>query len=243
MAGLQPDTFATMARTLSAAPSVDETLERIVELAVDCLACDYAGVTYAESRSHRVETRAASHDVVRTGDAAQYELGEGPCLQAMVDGRSYRLTDTVGDDRWPRWSDRAEQLGLRSVIGVQLFHDDDVMGALNLYAAEPGRFDDDDLAVAEVYVAHASVALAGSRQELHLRRAIDARHQVGMAQGMLMERFGIDQQRAFAVLRRYSQQHNVKLRLVAEQLVATRELPAGSADGDPEDVEDAAQSS
>lgn len=217
--------FAAVARVLHSAPGIDETLDRIVELALQALGCHYAGVSYADLRSNRVETGAASHEVVRAGDTAQYEVGEGPCLQAMRDGNSYLVHDTVTDPRWPSWSSRAEELGLRSVIGVRLFDEGDVLGALNLYSARPHHFTDDDLAPAEVYAAHASVALGQARTESHLRRAIDARHLVGLAQGILMERFGLDQQNAFAVLRRYSQQHNIKLRFVAEQVVETRALP------------------
>ena len=40
-----------------------------------------------------------------------------------------------------------------------------------------------------------------------------------------MERYDLDEARAFEVLRRYSQDHNVKLRTVAEHLVSTRKLP------------------
>ncbi len=235
------DDFAELARSLNEAPTVDETLERIVELALKALDCDYAGISYSEARTKKVETGAASHEVVRAGDQAQYELGEGPCLQAFVDGRSYRIDDTLADERWPRWAWRAKNLGLRSTLGVQLYHDETTLGALNIYSAEPGHFGNDDLQVAEVYAAHAAVALGRSRNESHLRRAIDSRHLVGLAQGILMERFGLDQQRAFAVLRRYSQHHNVKLRVVAEQLVTTRALPDGSASPDRDAEEVAAQ--
>jgi AmiR/NasT family two-component response regulator len=40
-----------------------------------------------------------------------------------------------------------------------------------------------------------------------------------------MERFNVDADQAFAVLRRYSQDHNIKLRRVAEYVVANRQLP------------------
>lgn len=58
-----------------------------------------------------------------------------------------------------------------------------------------------------------------------MREAIDARHRIGQAQGMLMERFDIDDDAAFGVLRRYSQSENVKLFIVADTLVRTRKLP------------------
>ena len=48
---------------------------------------------------------------------------------------------------------------------------------------------------------------------------------IGQAQGILMERHGLDGDRAFEVLRRYSQDHNIKLRDVATHLSETRQLP------------------
>jgi GAF domain-containing protein len=217
--------FAAIARTLGSAAGVEATLDRIVELALRALGCPYAGVSYASLRGKGVETGAASDEVVRKGDAAQYALGEGPCLQAMGDGTSYLVHDTSADPRWPRWSSHAESLGLRSVVGVRLFADDETLGALNLYSAAPYAFTAEDVHVAEVFAVHAAAALGRARQELHLRRAIDSRHLVGMAQGILMERFGLDEPGAFAVLRRYSQERNVKLRVVAEQLIETGCLP------------------
>jgi AmiR/NasT family two-component response regulator len=62
-------------------------------------------------------------------------------------------------------------------------------------------------------------------QHGHLAKALDSRHLIGLAQGILMERFNLDTPRALAILRRYSQDHNVKLREVADQVVTTRGLP------------------
>jgi GAF domain-containing protein len=220
-----PEEFAAIARSLCSAAGVDATLDRIVSLALTRLGCQYAGVSYASLRGKGVETGAASDEVVRLGDAAQYEVAEGPCLQAMGDGTSYLVHDTVADPRWPRWSEQVESLGLRSVIGVRLFDDGETLGALNLYSSTPEAFTAADVEIAEVYAVHAAAALGRARQELHLRRAIESRHLVGLAQGILMERFGIDEDKAFAVLRRYSQEHNTKLRAVAERLIETRALP------------------
>ena len=43
-----------------------------------------------------------------------------------------------------------------------------------------------------------------------------------MAQGVLMERYGINPQQSFSVLRRYSQNHNEKLHAVAAWVVDNR---------------------
>ena len=72
---------------------------------------------------------------------------------------------------------------------------------------------------------HAAIALAKVHESDHLWRAIDARKLIGQAQGILMERYDLDEERAFEALRRYSQDNNVKLRVVADRLVETRKLP------------------
>jgi AmiR/NasT family two-component response regulator len=76
-----------------------------------------------------------------------------------------------------------------------------------------------------IFARHAALALSGAMNEAELNVALDSRKLVGQAQGILMERYGLDEARAFAVLRRYSQDHNLKLRRVAEYLVSHRRLP------------------
>jgi len=96
---------------------------------------------------------------------------------------------------------------------------------LNLYSREPEAFDLDDIYNGEALAAHVAVALAASRQAEQLGMAIATRTVIGQAEGILMERFDISAEQAFAVLRRVSSHSNVKLNRVAEQLVRTRETP------------------
>jgi hypothetical protein len=84
---------------------------------------------------------------------------------------------------------------------------------------------DDDEAIAHILARHASVAVSAARQEETMATAVDARKLVGQAMGILMERFDVDGDRAFAILRRYSQDTNTKLRDVARQLIKSRQLP------------------
>jgi GAF domain-containing protein len=99
------------------------------------------------------------------------------------------------------------------------------------YGTGPDTFDDASIGIAEILGRHASIAVASARQEESLTRAIDARKLVGQAQGILMERYSLDDRRAFDVLRRYSQTTNTKLNEVARILVSTRRLPDDSERG------------
>lgn len=215
--------YAEFARMLDAEPDMASTARQICELAKEALSCDYAGITLLHGRN-RVETVAASDPVVEKGDALQYEYNEGPCLQAIWSHDTFVVEDMSHDDRWPTWGPKAAALGLRSILAVRLFTNGETHGALNMYAVDPRRFDDDDVAMAQIYATHASVALAAAREEEQLRTAIDSRHLIGLAQGILMERFDISVDRAFEVLRRYSQTRNLKLRAIAEEVVERRGL-------------------
>lgn len=215
--------FAEIARLLEAEPDVQATVGQIALLAQEAISCDFAGITLLHGR-RKLETAAATSALVEKADALQYEFGEGPCLQAIWSHDTFIVDDMEQDPRWPNWGPQAAALGLRSLLAVRLFTHGETLGALNVYASSPRRFDDEDVAVAHIFAAHASVALAAARQEEHLRKAIDARHVIGQAQGILMERFDIDADRAFNVLRRYSQDRNVKLRTIAEEVIDHRAL-------------------
>ena len=99
------------------------------------------------------------------------------------------------------------------------------VGVLSLFSTKPHAFSDDDEAIAYLLAQHASVAVADARKDETMAQAVDARRLVGQAVGILMERYQIDEGRAFAMLRRYSQDTNSKLREVAQQLIDTRRLP------------------
>lgn len=215
--------YAERAREIAKKSSPAQTIQQIIALALECVGCDYASVTVVNADG-TVETVASSDQLVDQADALQYELNEGPCLTAAEHEGLWAVAETGTDPRWPSWGPRAAELGLHSILSVHLFTDRNMLGALNLYAKQPHRYSDDDIESAQIVAAHASVGLARSRSEQNLWRAVDARHIVGQAQGILMERFSLGAEQAFSVLKRFSQQHNLKLHDIAVQLISTGEL-------------------
>lgn len=218
--------FAELAQALTNAGSVQQTADEVVEQALIALGASYGGITLIRGGG-RLETLAPSDDLVVKADLLQYELREGPCVDAAWQGRTLASQDLAADCHWPEWGPRAAHLGIGAVLAAELSATETGrrLGALNLYWSTPTTFTSDDLAYANIFAVHAAVALANSLRDAQLSTALDARKVIGQAQGILMERYGLTTEQAFEVLRRYSQDHNVKLRLVAEQLVATRQFP------------------
>ena len=92
-----------------------------------------------------------------------------------------------------------------------------------------GRSADD----AVLFATHAAAALDAAKIITGLESALGTRHQIGLAQGILMERHGLTAGRAFAVLQRYSSTRNERLSDVADQVVADVEEAASSAGPPP----------
>jgi len=225
MTSRDAEDFASMALSLHDEPTLDETVDRVLEYAMKAVVCAYAGVIFVHKRS-RVETVAATNPIVAELDLVQLESGEGPDLEVLSSpADSVIVNDTETEDRWPTWARAVAGNGVRSMLGTRLHTTSTTIGSLNLYDTRPGHFTEEDRDVAHIFARHAAVALSAQRVNDNLWRAIDARRLIGQAQGILMERFALDADRAFGVLRRYSQDRNLKLHVVAERLISTRRLP------------------
>ena len=221
------DTFARLAVELHDAPGVEETVEAVVQFALQALNCTYAGVAL-HSRGSRTTIAAVTDPIVADIFERQISTANGPLVAALQDRTTIRIRDTKLDDRWPEWAAKVAELGVRSVLDVPLAIGNGAgpsVGVLGLYSPDADAFGEDDEAIAHILARHASVAVASARHEETMAQAVDARKLVGQAMGILMERFDVDDDRAFAILKRYSQDTNTKLRDVAQQLVDTRKLP------------------
>jgi GAF domain-containing protein len=221
----EPAYLADMALDLHHEPTAERTVERIAEYAKTAMRCDDAGILLVHTRS-RIETAAATSERAQRAHDLQTEINEGPCLDALTGDQScYLIGDTASDPRWPQWGAIVAELGIRSVVSVRLETRDRRYGSLNLYGSVPEMFGPDDIAVASIFARHASIAVATSHETEGLHRAMDARKVIGIAMGILMERYSIESDRAFDVLQRYSQANNLKLREVAQQVADRRALP------------------
>jgi hypothetical protein len=211
-----------MSRRLSPG-DLDETLRRITEAAVEVLpGVDMASIT-VKHPDDNLDTYAPTSDVLRALDAAQYQLHEGPCYDAAVDVPHRISPDLLHDERYPNYGPLAAEVGLRSQAGIRLFETpNDAQGALNLYSRRVGAFDDADQ-LTELFRHHAMIAIRYASEIDDLRQAMATRQVIGQAVGIIMERYELPDARAFAFLTRLSNERNVKLRLIAQELVAASE--------------------
>lgn len=157
-------------------------------------------------------------------------LTPGPIVEAVTFREPRQLGDAVADQRWPSFSTKLVNAGYRSCLTIPLSTQGDDSAVLTLLSHQPDQFGESSYDVVLLLTLHAGVAfdntsLYNDSRELvgQLRTALRTRSLVGRAQGLLMRHFGDDSDKAFERLKRASQNRNVKLRDVAEQLVSAHE--------------------
>lgn len=221
--------LAEAARSLDDRQGLPLTAQQAVDLAARLISgCDAAAITRVQGK--RVFTIAETHPLAKAGDDLQYQFGEGPCLDALEEINYVRSDDLGEESRWPQWAPRAQrELGVRSMLSLRLFTADTTVGALNLYALQPHSFSEVSHLEGGTLAAQCAVAMASADTIDNLHVAVRHRTTIGQAQGILMERFSLEPDHAFAVLTRLSQDHNEKLYDLACRIVATRSVPGRAA--------------
>ncbi|OLF16376.1 GAF and ANTAR domain-containing protein [Actinophytocola xanthii] len=225
--------FVALTRSLLDSGSVGDVLERVVYATREIVpGADLVSVTL-RSEDGAFHTPVETDQVASDLDQLQYRFGEGACVEAARPaGPAMAASDDLGEDpRWPRFGPAAAALGFRSLVSTALLPEatsPQLSGALNVYSRRPRGIPQQDRDVLLLLATHASLAVAttqavtkGELREAQLREALDSRDAIGQAKGILMARRGVSPEEAFDLLRRTSQELNVKLREVAESVTAS----------------------
>jgi hypothetical protein len=212
------DAIDRMVRRLVETRDVNETLTALTAAAVDSIPpVHFASVSY-RTVGKPIETLAPTDPLAVAIDELQYDLSEGPCYAVVAAERVALSNDLSKEERWPEFGPRAAALGVGSQLALVLVAEARQRAALNLYSRDRQAFDG-SFEIAELFATQAALVLGFSRTIQNLDDALGSRTVIGQAVGIVMERYGVDQTRAFEYLTRLSQNSNTKLRTVADRLV------------------------
>lgn len=214
--------MATLARTVALPNKVNDILATVTEAAVELIpGADTAGVLLVRANG-KFESVGDVTELPAKLDALQHDLQEGPCAQAALSDTIVRTDDFRSETRWPRYAPAAVELGVLSGLSFKLFTAERTAGALNLFGFAPNAWDADAETVGSVLAAHAAAAILAGRHDEQMQAALASRDRIGQAKGIIMERYGVDEVRAFEMLRLLSQESNDKLVDIAHRVIETR---------------------
>jgi len=215
--------IAEAARSMSQPQTLEATLQTIAEVARQSVpGFDQVGISTVDRRG-KVRTRAVAGHLVERLDDLQYLRGEGPCVDTLKNADLVSAPHLRHDQRWPRYVPEAVALGVRAQLAVRLYLDrEGILGGINLYSTISDEITDEALSQADLFATHAAIALGKARERQNLNEALLSRGVIGQAVGIVMERYQMNEDRAFAFLLRASSHSNVKLRDVAHAIVNER---------------------
>ena len=187
------------------------------------------GLTLLRANSRPVTVAAVGKVPIRV-DELQYEIGEGPCLEASEGSSAVTLVgDLALDDQWPRFAHRCvAETDVRSIFSVRLGMDGNTRAAMNFYSDQAHAFGEDDVGIGALFAPFAALALQNAetrRDAEELQNALTSSRQIGVAIGILMTRHLLTYENAFAQLAKASQDLNRKVRDLALDVQETGDLP------------------
>lgn len=215
--------FLTMAEFVYGGETYNGIYEAVCRAAMDIVpGCDHVAVTTMRS-GERPVCEAASDDVARHIDGLEWETREGPCLDAILTQRFEWDPDITTNATWPRLAERVlAETPVRGMLGYRLVVGERKVGALNIFSDTPGALTAESANIGAILAAFASVALsaAGAQETAEsLRGALASNREIGKAVGLLMATQGLTDEQAFEQLRAASSQMNVRLAVLARQIV------------------------
>lgn len=225
------DAFGALAQFFVHDGTLGDTLLRVAELACRAGPADMAGITMLVDGvpSTGVFTDSEAPEI----DKAQYESGQGPCLDAFRNQKVYRMESTATDLRWPQFARDAAAHGIKSTLSLPITARAEGLGALNLYSRTEAAFGETDAERMMTFATHAAVVLTNAQVywdarhlNENLNQAMQSRATIDHAVGIVMATGGKSPEEGFQVLVRASQRENRKLREIAAEIVARAESSA-----------------
>ncbi|MBB3604411.1 transcriptional regulator with GAF, ATPase, and Fis domain [Mycolicibacterium sp. BK556] len=180
---------------------------------------DYANVTVLSAHND-IETPSATHEWAVRIDDIQRRHREGPCLSSAWHHQVVHVDDLQHETRWPKFrADALETTPVRSIMGFQLHLSGKPMGALNVFAERANAFGNQTRQLGSLLAAHSALVWDAAQREVQFQEALASRDIIGQAKGMIMERYTMNADRAFEMLRQLSHDTNVPLAAVAAKIV------------------------
>lgn len=195
--------------------------DRAREVSPECV-----GLSLTLLEDESTFTLVASDDVVRSLDALQY-LDGGPCLTSVdtVETIETDVADLLDEGRWALFARGSAEAGIASTLSLPLMTDGRIVGGVNLYGATADAFHDRHGAMAAALGASAADAVTNADLSFRTRdQATRTRDrwaglaEVGVALGILMVRYDVDEAGARHRLRHAAERAGISEVQVARTL-------------------------
>jgi GAF domain-containing protein len=214
--------MAELARAVAVPRTAEEIFAEVSAAAVELIpGVDTAGILLI-TKGGRFESHGGTTELPHELDELQRLFQEGPCMEAALVDEVVLTEDFRTETRWKAYSAAVAKLGVLSGMSFRLFTAERKTGALNLFGFQSREWDAESQLIGVVLAAQAASAIVAQREGEQLQSALATRDRIGQAKGIIMERYGVDDVRAFDMMRKLSQDGNTRLLDIAQGVIDTR---------------------
>lgn len=209
--------------------------DRLCRACVELLGVDGAAVSFMHDGASR-GTFGSSGDLSRRLDDYQFTFGEGPCLEAVREGRPVLVPDlrVTTEGRWPAFAEAVLAQGVCAVFALPVTIATRQIGALDMFRHQAGDLTVADLQggllaaelaalpLLDLFSADTDWTRAGQGGDGWSALATLGRVEVYQATGMLIDQLGVGATEALARLRAHAFSEGVTASEVAWAIVEGR---------------------
>jgi hypothetical protein len=211
--------------SLRASTSIDGYLQAAADMTADVIEVE-GSYSLSTTLYGNPVTVGTSDRSAWEADQVEFDTEDGPCVEALRTGAVITGIDLAEERRWPAWAAVATLLGFASAAGIPADVSSGGRIALNLYAPTPQAYDEETLQRARVFTQEVARTIPAAirlfeadERATQLEQALASRSTIDQALGVLMAQNQCTPDVAFGILRRASQNRNVKLRDVAATII------------------------
>jgi len=219
------DVWTRLEPSLRESTTIDSYLQAAADMTADVIEV-VGSYSLSTSLYGNPITVGTSDRAAWEADQVEFDTEDGPCVEALRTGAVLTGIDVGAERRWPAWAAVATLLGFSSAAGIPAEVSPGHRIALNLYAPAPEAFDDETLHRATMFTEEVARTISAAvrlfeadERASQLEQALASRSTIDQALGVLMTQNHCTRDTAFGILRRASQNRNVKLRDVAATII------------------------
>ena len=222
----QIETLAQVSRTIVSEPYPKEILNLLVSIAAEVMNAKVVSLFLLDEKKGELHLEATQSESETYRTKPPIKIGES------ISGKVIRTREplwilNIEKDPTYHYKEIARREGLTSLLSVPMLIKEKVIGLINCYTSEEHPFTDEEIRVLTTIANQAAVVIENTRLREEAKRAQEAleiRKVIERAKGVLMEKNGLTEEGAYALLQREAMDRRKKMHEIAEAILLAEEL-------------------
>ena len=219
-------TLNKISRAITSEMYLEEILKLIVTLTANVMCAKICNIWMLNKKTQEFTIEATQAMSVEYLTKRKIHISEGIVGLVAREKKPVVISEVLKDDRYKE-KNLAEKEGLVSMASVPMMVNNELIGVLNVYTTTLYHYTKADISLLSTVANQAAVAIEKTELIIKaeiIQKELETRKKVEKAKGILMREKGIDEEKAFILIRKYSMDKRISMRDVADAIILSNEL-------------------